>query len=129
MFFLLALVGYLHKGTWKTDAFEHWVVLSLLVDFICQAAFMSSSFGLFDSMLDTAHLLKKVSYLCVLTGLLISLTHVLVQAEQDKVALRDHRDHLENLVQERTADLERANRELSEYDRIERHPPRGLGSE
>ncbi len=117
MFFLLALLGYLHKGAWKTDAFEHWVVLSLIVGFICQAAFMSSSFGLFDSMFDIAHLLKKVSYLCMLTGLLISLTHVLVQAERDQVALREHRDHL----QERTADLETANRELSEYDRVVSH--------
>ena len=121
MFFLLALVGYLRKGAWKTEAFEHWVVLSLLVGFICQAAFMSSSFGLFDSMFDIAHLLKKVSYLFVLTGLLISLTQVLVQAEQDKVALRDHRDHLEKLVQQCTTDLEKANRELLEYDRVVSH--------
>ena len=68
LFFLLALVGYLRKGAWKTDAFEHWVVLSLIVGFICQTAFMSNSFGLFDSMFDMAHLLKKVSYLAYSPG-------------------------------------------------------------
>ena len=48
---------------------------------------------------------------------MISLTPVLIGAERDKVALREHRDHL----QEHTADLETANRELSEYDRIVSH--------
>lgn len=28
LFFLIALVGYLHKGKWKTDAFENWLVLA-----------------------------------------------------------------------------------------------------
>ncbi len=72
-FFLAALIGYLHKGAWKTDAFEHWVVLSLIVGFLGQAMFMSSSFKLFDTMFDLAHLLKKVSYIAVLNGLLISI--------------------------------------------------------
>ena len=31
IFFLWALAGYLHKGRWKNDAFEHWLVLSLIV--------------------------------------------------------------------------------------------------
>ncbi|MET0066500.1 MAG: EAL domain-containing protein [Candidatus Thiodiazotropha sp.] len=85
--FLVALMGYLHKGAWRHDSLEHWLVISLIVGFVCQAAFMSSSFHLYDAMFDTAHLLKKVSYLCVLTGLLVSLMSVLIQAEQDKVAL------------------------------------------
>ena len=61
-FFLLALVGYLSKGSWAKDAFEHWVVLSLIVGFLGQAMFMSLSGQLFDGMFDAAHMLKKVSY-------------------------------------------------------------------
>jgi signal transduction histidine kinase len=126
VFFLLALIGFLRKGAWKTEAFEHWVVLSLIVGLVCQIAFMSSSFRLFDSMFDVAHLLKKVSCLCVLTGLLISLTDVLLQAERDKVELRVHRDRL----LEHTVALEKANRELSEYDHFVAHdlraPLRGI---
>jgi PAS domain S-box-containing protein len=79
IFFLAALVGYLFKGVWKYDILEHWIILSLIVGFMCQAVFMSSSFSLFDGMFDIAHLLKKVSYLCVLTGLMIGAYRLFVQ--------------------------------------------------
>jgi PAS domain S-box-containing protein len=72
LFFLIALVGYLRKGKWREDPFEHWVVLSLIVGFVGQSVFMSHSGVLFDYEFDLAHLLKKVGYLCVLAGLLIS---------------------------------------------------------
>ena len=73
LFFLLALIGYLRRGRWRTDTFEHWLVLSLIVGVIGQAAFMSFSHRLFDTMFDAAHLLKKVSYILVLSGLMISM--------------------------------------------------------
>ncbi len=81
LFFLLALTGYLQKGAWKDDSFEHWVVLSLVVGFMCQAMFMSFSHRLFDMMFDMAHLLKKVSYICTLIGLLVSMYYLFRQAE------------------------------------------------
>ena len=34
LFFLAALVGYLRKGDWQHDIFEHWLVLSLIVGFV-----------------------------------------------------------------------------------------------
>jgi PAS domain S-box-containing protein len=73
LFFLAALVGYLRKGDWQHDIFEHWLVLSLIVGFVGQTVFMSFSGELFDMEFDIAHLLKKVSYVCVLTGLLASM--------------------------------------------------------
>lgn len=73
LFFLIALIGYLKKGRWRDDVFEHWLVLSLIVGFVSQAVFMSFSGALFDLEFDAAHTLKKVSYLCVLTGLLLSM--------------------------------------------------------
>ena len=73
LFFLAALIGYLHKGDWQYDIFEHWLVISLIIGLISQAVFMSFSGGLFDFEFDAAHLLKKVSYICVLTGLLGSM--------------------------------------------------------
>ena len=75
LFFLLALVGFLQKGRWRDDAFEHWLVLSLIVGLVGQAAFMSFSGKLFDYEFDIAHMLKKVSYVCVLTGLAINMFH------------------------------------------------------
>jgi PAS domain S-box-containing protein len=73
LFFLLALIGYLKKGHWRTDNFEHWIVISLIIGFISQAVFMSHSGELFDYEFDGAHTLKKVSYICVLAGLLINM--------------------------------------------------------
>jgi len=84
IFFLLALIGYLKKGFWKNNHFEHWIVLSLIVGFMCQAMFMSFSFNLFDAMFDIAHLLKKASYICVLIGLLISMYLHFRQNEDSK---------------------------------------------
>ena len=72
LFFFMALIGYLKKGHWQHNEFEHWLVLSLIVNFMGQMMFMSFSGHLFDNLFDIAHLLKKFSYLCVLIGLLIN---------------------------------------------------------
>ncbi|MHA1538493.1 MAG: PAS domain S-box protein [Alphaproteobacteria bacterium] len=87
-FFGLALVGYLRKGAWRTDPLEHWLVLSLIVGFLGQAVFMSFSGRLFDLEFDLAHNLKSVSYVFVLTGLMMSMFAKFreVEASADKVA-------------------------------------------
>ncbi|MGD2136299.1 MAG: MASE3 domain-containing protein, partial [Gemmatimonadales bacterium] len=104
-FFLAALVGYLRKGAWRTETFEHWLVLSLIVGFVGQAAFMSSSYQLFDAMFDSAHLLKTGGYVCVLTGLLVSMYALVRRAEET-------RRHHEDLVAERTAALRESEERL-----------------
>ncbi len=94
LFFLVALVGYLRKGKWRRDTFEHWLVLALIVGFVGQAVFMSYSGRLFDLEFDAAHLLKKVSYVCVLIGLLSNMYSMFRRAEED-------RDSLQREVEER----------------------------
>jgi PAS domain S-box-containing protein len=81
LLFLVALIGYLRKGDWRHDPFEHWMMLALIVSFVGQAAFMSFSGRLFDMAFDMAHLLKNVSYVFVLTGLLISMLVIYRRAE------------------------------------------------
>ena len=99
LFFLVALVGYLRKGAWREDAFEHWLVLALIVGVVGQAVFMSFSGQLFDLEFDAAHLLKKVSYVCVLTGLLISMHASFRQAEDGEVRVRTIVDNvLEGII-------------------------------
>ena len=88
-FFLLALVGYLRKGRWRHDDFEHWLVISLIVGFMGQAAFMSFSGHLFDIEFDAAHLLKKISYIAVLIGLLINIYHIFRESEEQKEQLKE----------------------------------------
>jgi PAS domain S-box-containing protein len=88
LFFLMALIGYLKKGLWRSDAFEHWLVLSLIVGFIGQAVFMSLSGMLFDYEFDAAHLLKKVSYVFVLIGLMFNMFAIFRQADDSEARFR-----------------------------------------
>jgi methyl-accepting chemotaxis protein len=81
-FFLLALMGYLSKGLWKDNDFEHWLILSIIVGLMSQVMFMSFSDQLFDTLFDTAHFLKMASYLCVLIGLLISMYAIFKESEK-----------------------------------------------
>src|SRR5690606_16317944 len=72
LFFLLAFLGFLWKRSWRTDVFEHWLLVSLLLSASVHAGFMAFSYQRFDAMYDAAHLLKIVSHLAILTGLLSS---------------------------------------------------------
>jgi diguanylate cyclase (GGDEF)-like protein/PAS domain S-box-containing protein len=76
LLFLLALAGYLRKGQWKLDYFEHWLVLCLLTSFMGQALFMPLSRELYDPMFNMAHALKALSYLCAMVGLLFNMHHL-----------------------------------------------------
>lgn len=89
LLFGLALIGYLKKGRWRYNSFEHWLVLSLIVGFISQTVFMSFSGNLFDFEFDAAHLLKKVSYTFVLIGLLYNMFEVFTRAEEANRAKTD----------------------------------------
>ncbi|MDX1513808.1 MAG: MASE3 domain-containing protein, partial [Gammaproteobacteria bacterium] len=81
LFFLLALAGFWRQGDWRIDEFSHWLLLSLIVNFMGQAMFMSFSGQLFDTMFDVAHLLKKVAYVIVLTGLMVNMYRLFQEAE------------------------------------------------
>ena len=114
-FFLLALIGYLRKGHWKHDSFEHWLVLSLIVGFMGQAMFMSFSGQLFDMEFDVAHMLKKVSYICVLTGLVTSMHQLFKREEERKAELElviFERHKAEEAVQQANLNLRNLNETL-----------------
>jgi signal transduction histidine kinase/CheY-like chemotaxis protein len=118
LLFLAALIGFWRRGNWRHDPFEHWLMLALIVSFMGEAAFMSSSARLYDGMFDAAHLLKKASYGCVLVGLLIGMFFLFRRAAESAEQVRAQNAELERRVAERTAELRRANARLEEMNRV-----------
>ncbi len=107
LFFLLALVGYLRTGDWRYRSFEHWMVLALIVSVVGQVLFMPSSHELFDANFDMAHFLKKISYIFVLTGLLINMLFLYQRAD-----LTTQLQHEIQVRHEAEQELQQANRQL-----------------
>jgi PAS domain S-box-containing protein len=73
LFLLMAAIGYIYKGKWHYDVFEHWLIVSLILGVAGQALFMAGSQTLFDLDFNVAHVLKLMSYLGVLVGLVLSM--------------------------------------------------------
>lgn len=113
---LLALGGYLYKGQWRTDPFENWLVVSLIFNLGGQVLFATSSNQLFDVPFLAAETLKLVSYLCVLTGLLISMYATFKQSEQTAAELIQANEALQYEIAERkrVETAEHEQRELAE---------------
>lgn len=103
VFFLIALYGYLRAGEWRRNAFDHWLILALVISVVGQTAFMSLSERLFDTAFDMAHLLKIATYLCVLTGLLINMSAAFRQAAERGSALRRAKEKAEAAAAELAA--------------------------
>jgi PAS domain S-box-containing protein len=71
-FFFAAWVGYLIRGEWRTDPFQYWLLISLMISVFLHAMFMSDATSEFDGVADAAHLLKILANGSVLAGLMIS---------------------------------------------------------
>ncbi|HTS30477.1 MAG TPA: response regulator [Bryobacteraceae bacterium] len=143
--FLTALVGYYRKGAWKFDAFEFWLLLSMIPAAAGHLLFLSIYVKPGDVLHISAHILKVFSYGCILNGLLanmssafrtevehaehlreanLTLAREVLERKRAETELRIARDELEARVKERTADLGAANRalqlEVEERSRAER---------
>jgi signal transduction histidine kinase/DNA-binding response OmpR family regulator len=115
-FFGLAAVGYLRRGCWRTDSFEHWLVLSLIVEGLSQLIYVSYSTAPYDSFYFAAHVLKNLGYSLVLVGLFTSMFSIFKREAEAQ-------EELEARVLARTADLAHTNeallkaREVAEAER------------
>jgi len=117
--FVLALVGFWKKGDWRNDYFEYWLVMALVVSIVAQIVFMPFSSVLFDIEFNVAHLFKKMSYICVLIGLMASMheifrreskaTQQLAKANRDLVSEVRTRRATEHDLHVRSNELEAAN--------------------
>jgi PAS domain S-box-containing protein len=101
VFFLVALIGYLRKGRWKRDSFEHWLIPAMILCF-AQAVFIAVSDGLYDARYMISHVLKLLSYLCTLTGLIIAMYYLFL-SEENVVAERTRELQIEIAERKRTA--------------------------
>jgi PAS domain S-box-containing protein len=79
--FGISIVAYLKKDGWKKGHFEHWLIISLLMNFVAQALVLPFSNILHDLEFDLAHGLKIASYMAALIGLLITTFATLREAE------------------------------------------------
>jgi len=73
VFFLLALTGYYGKGKWKTDPFEHWLILGMILGLMAEVFFMPYSQSNYDVIFGMANILKVIAYLCAFVGLLLNI--------------------------------------------------------
>jgi len=113
LFFLIAFIGFLGKGQWRSDQFESWLVLSLVVSVTLQCVYMSSSQMLFDGMFDAAHLLKVLSYVLVCIGLLVSVYETYCIVDSTKMDLEASNKELSIRIEE--ANLSRLRAEQAEW--------------
>lgn len=89
IFFAFALIGYLQKGHWKYNAFEFWLVMSLIVGFISQAVYMPYSENIYDLEFNIAHILIVISYIFMLIGLMVNMYYIYQQVEVANKAKSD----------------------------------------
>lgn len=66
--FIIALIGYLAKGNWRTDKLEYWIVLFLITSISTQFFYIDLSHQSHDALYIGAHVLKIVSYGMVYLG-------------------------------------------------------------
>jgi len=103
VFLLTAVTGLLKQGEWKTSAFTHWLVLSIIVNLVTQLVVMPYSASLFDIQFNTAHILKILAYLCLLTGLCISVFRAFIDADlQSDIRKRAQRSLESSEIRNRT---------------------------
>ena len=87
LLFGVALIGFLRMGQWREAQrrFDHWIILALILGAFGHAAFHAFSEHQLDARFDIGHVLKLAIYICVLTGLLISMrTAFREAAESDR---------------------------------------------
>jgi PAS domain S-box-containing protein len=112
LFFGLAAVNYLRHGAWKTDSFEHWLILSLIAAMSGHLFYLLFSASLYDAPYFAGHLLKVLSFAVILLGLFSSVFDVLCSEVEGEGELRRSRDELEARVRERTRELSEQGRQL-----------------
>jgi len=54
-FFFAAWVGNLRRGEWRTEPFQYWLLISLMISVFLHGMYMSQATSEFDAIADAAH--------------------------------------------------------------------------
>jgi PAS domain S-box-containing protein len=112
LFFLLAFLGFFVKSHWRYDASEHWLMVALLISVMVHGAFMPFSSQYHDALFVGAHLLKALSYVSVLVGLMASVYVTFRKEEEAADSTRETNAALAREIDFRR----RAEREIQESE-------------
>ncbi len=82
--FLMAALGYLWKGGWRTEPFEHWLIFALLLGAVTHGGVTVFAQSTYDGAMFTGQMLQIAGYGCVMVGLLASVFTAF--KEQDRTA-------------------------------------------
>ena len=72
-FFLLSLAGYYRKGKWKSDPFEHWLIVGMILGLMGELMLTPYARWNHDVNLSIAYILRAACYLCAFIGLLFNM--------------------------------------------------------
>lgn len=134
-FFLLAFIGYIEQGKWKTDHFDYTVTLFLVTGIATQFFVNPLSTHLFDSSFHYGQILKIFGYSIVFLGLLVNTYFLFKEAEnsrhklalqnleltqaKDKLEKAKHRDELSRLKLEKALkETKKSQIELEKMNKI-----------
>jgi PAS domain-containing protein len=100
--FAAVSLGYLRRGRWRYDAFEHWLVVSLLIAAAAHLFYMGFSSAAGEPLHIGANLLKVISYVALLVGVLVSVYTTAYREHRALKLIRSINERLEAEVEVRT---------------------------
>jgi len=106
-----ALLAFIREYRRGGDRLVWWILLAIGVHTAGQLL-MSFSRSLYDPFFDAAHVYKLAGYVIPLLGFVLYQTTVITDRCEAERELRKHRDDLDKLVNQRTAQLTQANERL-----------------
>ena len=98
--FTVVALGYLRKGDWRTDWFDHYLILFLIASAF-GLVYMAFSATVFDALYVSAHVLQILGYSFVLTGLFRAMSTIFAHESESVRALRSANESLSTEVQAR----------------------------
>ncbi len=89
VFFILALASLLRSGGWARDDLDHWIALGLILAAAAHTPYLVLASGPSTPLYDAAHLLKALSFTCILVGLVLSMDALFRQADASGRAMAE----------------------------------------